>query len=68
MSAYEYAVCKYYRMITCKEMLPVFDKWMAERKSLYVWDGVSEINGLVSETVHDLSRNKSNLEKGACHI
>lgn len=68
LSAYEYAVCKYYRMITCKEMLPVFDKWMAERKSLYVWDGVSEINGLVSETVHDLSRNKSNLEKGACHI
>ena len=45
LSAYEYAVCKYYRMITCKEMLPVFDKWMAERKSLYVWDGVSEING-----------------------
>lgn len=68
LSAYEYAVCKYYRMITCKEMLPVFDKWMAERKSLYVWDGVSEINGLVSETVHDLSRNKLNLEKGACHI
>ncbi len=68
LSAYEYAVCKYYRMITCKEMLPVFDKWIAERKSLYVWDGVSEINGLVSETVHDLSNNKSNLEKGACHI
>lgn len=68
LSAYEYAVCKYYRMITCKEMLPVFDNWMAERKSLYVWDGVSEINGLVSETVHDLSRNESNLEKGACSI
>ena len=68
LSAYEYAVCKYYRMITCKAMLPIFDKWMAERKSLYVWDGVSEINDLVSETVHDLSNNKSDLEKGACHI
>ena len=69
MSAYEYAVCKYYRMITCKEMLPVFDDWMTERKSLYVWDGVSEINDLVSETVHDLSdNNMSNLEKGACSI
>lgn len=68
LSAYEYAVCKWYRMITCKEMLPVFDKWMARRKSLYVWDDVSEINDLVSETVHDLSRSKSDLEKGACHI
>lgn len=68
LSAYEYAVCKWYRLITCKEMLPVFDKWMARRKSLYVWDGVSEINDLVSETVHDLSRSKSDLEKGACHI
>lgn len=66
--AYEYAVCKWYRMITCKEMLPVFDKWMARRKSLYIWDDVSEINDLVSETVHDLSRSKSDLEKGACHI
>lgn len=68
LSAYEYAVCKWYRLITCKEMLPVFDKWMARRKSLYVWDDVSEINDLVSETVHDLSRSKSDLEKGACHI
>lgn len=68
LSAYEYAVCKWYRLITCKEMLPIFDKWMARRKSLYVWDDVSEINDLVSETVHDLSRSKSDLEKGACHI
>lgn len=68
LSAYEYAVCKWYRLITCKEMLPVFDKWMARRKSFYVWDDVSEINDLVSETVHDLSRSKSDLEKGACHI
>lgn len=68
LSAYEYAVCKWYRLITCKEMLPVFDKWMARRKSLYVWDDVSEINDLVLETVHDLSRSKSDLEKGACHI
>lgn len=68
LSAYEYAVCKWYRLITCKEMLPVFDKWMARRKSLYVWDDVSEINDLVSETVHDLLRSKSDLEKGACHI
>lgn len=68
LSAYEYAVCKWYRLITCREMLPIFDKWMARRKSLYVWDDVSEINDLVSETIHDLSRNKSDLEKGACHI
>lgn len=36
--AYEYVWCCICRMMTCEALLPAFDAWMAERKSLYVYD------------------------------
>lgn len=38
MTAYEYAWCKLYRRILVPGLQPAFDRWMLERKSLYVWD------------------------------
>lgn len=37
---WEYVWCKLWRMVTFTELVPVFDVWMAERDSLYVWDTV----------------------------
>lgn len=64
LTAYEYAVCRYMRMVTFKQMLPVFDAWMAQRSSLYVWDSVSEITDVVSETVQNVGTVEIDLQKG----
>lgn len=64
LTAYEYIVCRYLRLLAFEEMLPVFDAWMAQRKSLYVWDSVSEITDVVSETVHNVDVGYVNLQKG----
>lgn len=64
MTAYEYAVCRYLRLLAFEEMLPVFDAWMAQRKSLYVWDSFSEITDVVSETIHNVDVEDVNLQKG----
>lgn len=54
MSAVEYTVCRFYRACTFEEMLPIFDAWMANRKSLYVWDVVSEMSDTISEAIQDV--------------
>lgn len=64
LTAYEYAVCCYLRLVTLDEMLPVFDAWMASRNSLYVWNRVSETKNSVSETTRQLCAIDINLQKG----
>lgn len=64
MTTYEYVVCRYLRLLAFEEMLPVFDAWMAQRKSLYVWDSFSEITDVVSETIHNVDIEDVNLQKG----
>lgn len=65
LSCMEYAICKYYRAVTFSEMLPVFDAWMANRKSLYVWDSVSDVGNAISETVIDVVTTSDNdMQKG----
>lgn len=51
LSCVEYAVCRFYRACTLEEMIPVFDAWMACRKSLYAWDFVSDVHDVFTETV-----------------
>lgn len=35
---WEVCWCKMFRLVTCKALRPVFDAWMRNRVSLYVWD------------------------------
>lgn len=55
LTAYAYADVKVMRMLTLAEMRPVFDRVIAERNSLYVWDNVivdmQEVGSTVGELV-----------------
>lgn len=42
LTAWSYLWLKAFRLMTCPAMLPVFDAWVAKRKSIYVWDEVAD--------------------------
>lgn len=54
LTAYEYVACKYVRCVTFKEFKPVFDAWMAQRKSLYAWDIISDVIDDMSSVVDNV--------------
>lgn len=49
----EYLICMCYRMVTAKELLPIFDAYMQKRKSLYVWDSVADGWHMISDVMKD---------------
>lgn len=56
MSVWEYAWCKMWRLASFEKMQPVFDQWMAERDSLYVWTTVENRIRSFFKSVSDVSK------------
>lgn len=55
LTVYEYVMCKFFRRMTFTEFEPIFDAWMASRKSLYAWDYVADVVDSVSDVIANVS-------------
>lgn len=61
---YEYAWCQFMRLATFDELKPLFDTWMAERDSLYVWSSVDNVITRTYRVIRDCVFDLCYVKKG----